>query len=150
MKMNADTYPIGENHPDPFMLLSPETGQLIWMNSAAEAWLRQPLTAMVGRQVQEFGKGFEEISKHVKLDDTSAISYRGHDLIVNVRRVNFICEYKIFATSAGTALHLTFKEMGTGRVHATGPEQSVTSQPSSAPFSLRTMGRLCITNSKPV
>lgn len=124
--MQSDSFPIGENHPDPILLFSCDTNQLKWMNSAAEAWFRQPKASMVGQAIVEFGTGFEELSEHLKPGDGAATSYLGHDLLVNVRRTDYICQYKIFTTSTGIALHLNPKELGTGLVHQAGPEQSVT------------------------
>jgi two-component system nitrogen regulation sensor histidine kinase GlnL len=126
MTLLSDNFPIGENHPDPIFLFSVEESQLQWMNSAAESWLQKPIMAMAGRLVAELGKGFEELSNRMELGDQTATSYRGYDLVVNVRRTDYICQYKIFGTSAGIAVHITPKELGTGLVQASGPEQSVT------------------------
>ena len=126
MTVFAETFSIGEHHPDPILLFCQDSVSLIWMNNAAEAWLRKPKTALMGKKIAEFGRGFDELSDRLILDANVPASYRGHDLLVNVRRKDFICQYKIFATTKGVALHINPKEVGTSLIRAGGPEQSVT------------------------
>jgi len=126
MSAVVDSFSIGEHHPDPILVFAHEDTKLAWMNGAAEAWLRKPKAALIGKRVAEFGTGFEELSDRLILRENTSTSYRGHDLIVNVRRTDFVCQYKIFSTTVGVALHINPKELGTSLVRASGPEQSVT------------------------
>jgi len=121
-----NTFSIGEHHPDPILLFSLDGAGLTWMNNAAEAWLRKPKAALIGRKIAEFGTGFEELSDRIEIGENTATSFRGHDLLVNVRRTDFVCQYKIFSTPTGVTLHLNPKEVGTSLIRASGPEQSVT------------------------
>lgn len=124
---DVGNFPMGENHPDPTLLFSHNQKQLIWMNSAAESWFRKTKSALNGQTIGDFGAGFDELKMHIdQLDSNEAVSFRGHDLIVNVRRTDYICRYKIYPSSEGVVLQLSPKELGIGIVHSNGPDQSVT------------------------
>ncbi|NNC37592.1 MAG: hypothetical protein HKO02_09045 [Hyphomonadaceae bacterium] len=124
--METVPYPIGENHPDPTLLFSIDRKHLKWMNGAAESWLRKPKSALIGQCISEFGRGFDELKTHInQLGNEDSTSYRGHDIIVNVRRIDFVCSFNIYNSAAGIVVQISPKEMGSGFVHATGPDQSV-------------------------
>jgi two-component system nitrogen regulation sensor histidine kinase GlnL len=110
--VNQALYPIAENMPDPLFVFASQTGGLLWMNNAAEVWLRRPLSSMSGIKVAAIASGFSEIGTHFPTPTNPTASYRGHDLQVNVRRQDYICRYQVFDCPQGIVLHLEPKEMG--------------------------------------
>jgi two-component system nitrogen regulation sensor histidine kinase GlnL len=119
-------FPIAESLPDPIFIVSAETQKIVWMNNGAEVWLRQPLSAVLGKSMDDIGNGFDEVETQLKNDLGPTTSYRGIDLHVNVRRMDYECRYQIFNCPSGIAIHFDPKEQGFSSPVSQGPDQSVT------------------------
>lgn len=107
-------YPIAESLPDPVFILGHDTA-VLWVNSAAEHWLRRSKEAMVGRNIKSIVVEFEGVEGEVENAISKQIETRGYDLKVRTNGKNCNCEYVVFPCAAAAGLMIKVMPIGRDR-----------------------------------
>lgn len=133
--MIANGFMIAEHIPEPILVVSQSgnvsagetTQKIIWGNAAAESWLRQSYSGLMGKQLTDISSDFDIIESKLADITTEQGSIRGRELTIDLGEDRkFICSYLVFPCQNGVGILIKPRQIGLRLNADSGRDGSVT------------------------